>query len=419
MPTTPTDSADAAPAPGAPSPAIPEGAAWAVAVLTGMNLLNYFDRYVPSAVKDLFKADLGLTDAQTSIPLSAFVVVYMLASPVFGALADRFSRRALIATGVALWSLATGAAAFATGFWTFLAARALVGVGEAAYATIAPALISDFFPPERRNRILTTFYVAIPVGAALGFAIGGLFGKLYGWRVAFLLCGLPGVLAALLALRIRDPGRGTFEAPSDTPPGWPEALRALAANRTFVVAVAGYTAVTFASGGMADWLPTWLARVRGMDAATAGTVVGGVTILGGLGGTVVGGLVADRLRGRTRSPYLALAALSMVPAALLAGAALLAPTATVSVACIGLAQFFMWFYNGPINTVIANAVPAAMRARAFSLSILAIHLLGDAISPTIVGHLSDRTGNLTLAVGIAPVALAVAAVVWAVGWRRA
>ncbi|MFZ5481961.1 MAG: spinster family MFS transporter [Myxococcota bacterium] len=392
-------------------------AKFAVAVLTAMNLLNYFDRYVPSAVKDLFKTDLGLTDAETSWPLTAFVVVYMITSPIFGSLADRVPRRVLIAGGVALWSLATGGAALATGFWTFLLARALVGVGEAAYATLAPPLISDYFPPERRNRVLTLFYVAIPVGAALGFAIGGWLGKLWGWRVAFLACGLPGVLAALLALKIRDPGKQPA-AGDPPPPGWPEAARTLLANRSFVFAVAGYTLVTFASGGMADWLPTWLARARGMDLAAAGSAVGTVTVVGGLGGTLAGGWLADRLAGRTKNHYLALSALSMGPAAVLAGVALLLPGAGMAVACVGVAQFFMWFYNGPINTVIANSVPAEMRARAFSLSILCIHLFGDAISPPIIGQISDVTGDLTLAVAIVPVMLAAGAATWALGWRR-
>ncbi len=408
------------------SGAVP-GAVYAVAILTAMNLLNYIDRYVPSAVKGLFQKELNLSDAETSYPLTAFVLVYMIASPVFGSLADRVPRRLIIAGGVALWSLATAAAAFATGFWSFLLARAFVGVGEAAYATLAPPLISDYFAPERRNRILTMFYVAIPVGSAMGFGLGGWLGNLYGWRVAFLACGLPGVLAAVAALRIRDPGRGLRErvsgadaAPEDKDPAptWGAALARLRGNREFVVAVAGYTAVTFAAGGMADWLPTYLVRMRGADIGTAGTLVGAVTVIGGLGGTVVGGLLADRLRNRTKNPYLALSALSMVPAAGLAAAALFMPTLTGSVVCIGFAQFFLWFYNGPINTVIANAVPAFMRARAFSVSILCIHLFGDAISPSIIGALSDATGNLQLAVMVVPAAMAVGAGIWAVGWRR-
>ena len=392
-------------------------ATFAIAVLTAMNLLNYLDRFVPSAVKDLFKVDLALTDAQTSWPFTAFIVVYMLASPVFGTLADRFSRPALIAAGVALWSLATAAAAFATGFWTFLAARSLVGVGEAAYATISPSLLSDYYPPERRNRVLTFFYVAIPVGAAMGFVLGGVLGAHYGWRAAFLICGLPGVAVALLALRIRDPGRGVFEAAA-APPSWAEALRSLRANPSFLFAVGGYTAVTFASGGMADWFPTFLFRERGMDLAEAGTLVGTVTLIGGLGGTAAGGWLADRLVGKTRNPYLALSGLAMLPAVVLAALALTVSGKMAIALSIGGAQFFLWFYNGPINALIANSVSAGMRARAFSLSILTIHLFGDAISPPIIGAISDRTGDLGLAVGIVPVMMAVGGMVWIVGWRK-
>lgn len=395
-----------------------EAARYAVIVLTAMNLLNYIDRYVPSAVKDLIKVDLGLTDAQTSLPLTSFVWVYMLASPVFGAMADRVSRPKLIAAGVALWSLATAGAALSVDFWSFLFARALVGVGEAAYATLAPPLISDLYPPEQRNRILTRFYVAIPVGAALGFAAGGILGQHFGWRAAFLVCGLPGLLAAGLALRIPDPPRGGFdgEAPAPPPP-WPEALRSLGKNRTYLVAVAGYTAVTFAAGAMADWFPAFLERHRGMDHAQAGTLVGAVTVVGGLGGTALGGWLADRLAGTTRQPFLALSAVSMVLATISTIGALLAPAGAAVIVAMGLAQFFLWFYNGPINTIIANSAGGNLRARAFALSILSIHLLGDAISPTIVGYLSDATGNLPGALVLIPVTMALGALIWGIGWR--
>lgn len=395
------------------------GATYAVIVLTAMNLLNYLDRFVPSAVKDLFKEDLGLTDAETAWPLTAFVVVYMIASPVFGSLADKFPRRVLIAAGVALWSLATAAAALATGFWSLLFARSLVGVGEAAYATLAPPLLSDFFPPERRNRVLTIFYVAIPVGAAAGFVLGGLVGQAFGWRAAFLVAGLPGLLAAVACLRVKDPGRGTFDGPAAAaapPPGWGAALRALLRNPLYMTAVAGYTAVTWASGGMADWFPTFLVRTHGYDVAEAGSLVGTLTVVGGLGGTALGGWLADRLRHRTRQPYLALSALSMVPAAVFAALAMVAPKGLPVAACMLLAQFFLWFYNGPINTILANSTDAGLRARAFAFSIFAIHIFGDAISPTIIGALSDRIG-LGLAVALIPAFLALGALIWAAGWR--
>ena len=395
------------------------GAQFAVIVLTAMNLLNYIDRYVPSAVKDLFKKDLGFTDVQTSLPLTAFVIVYMLTSPLFGSLADRWSRKALIAAGVALWSLATAGAALATGFVSFMIARSLVGVGEAAYATISPSLISDYYPPDRRNRILTFFYVAIPVGAALGFTIGGLVGHAYGWRTAFLVCGLPGLLAAGLVLLIKEPQRGGLDPhPVREVPSWPEALRVLRRTAPYLFAVAGYVAVTWAGGGMADWFPTFLSRYRGMNTAEAGSLTGTATVVGGLAGTLVGGLLADWLKRKTRSPYLALSCLSMIPAA---GFALLALTAHGKLAIglgILLAQFFMWFYNGPINTIIVNSVSAGMRARAVSLSILSIHLLGDAISPTIIGEISDRSGNLMNGMVLIPVMMLLGAAIWGTGWRR-
>ena len=403
-----------------PSPSakvIPPGATFAVVILTAMNLLNYLDRYVPSAVKDLFKKDLELTDAQTSFPLTAFVIVYMLASPVFGSLSDRWPRRVLIATGVALWSLATASAALAQGFWMFLLARALVGVGEAAYATLSPPLLSDFYPSERRNRILTVFYVAIPVGSALGFILGGKLGVEYGWRWAFLIAGLPGLLAAGLVLLVREPGRGRFDTDAgEPPPAWPEALRLLARNREYILAVAGYTAVTFASGAMADWFPTFLHRNHGMGIDEAGMVVGTSAVVGGLGGTVAGGFLADRLRAFTRHPYLALCAVATALATVFAAAALFVQSQAAVVACIYLGQVFLWFYNAPVNAILVNTVPSRLRARAFSLSILSIHILGDAISPAIVGLISDRSGLLSGLVLI-PLTMALGALLWGFGWR--
>ena len=398
------------------------GARTAIIVLTAMNLLNYVDRYVPSAVKELVKVDLQLTDAQTSLPLTSFVWVYMLASPVFGALADKVSRPRLIAGGVLLWSLATAGAAFATDFWSFLIARALVGVGEAAYATLAPPLLSDYYPPARRNAVLTIFYIAIPVGSAIGFGLGGWVGGAYGWQAAFLVAGLPGVVAALAALRVKDPPRGAWdEAPPAALPSWTDALKALAANRLYVLAVAGYTAVTFASGALADWFPSHLERSLGMETGTAGLVVGGTAVVGGLGGTIVGGWLGDRLVGRTRQPYLALSTVSMAVALVFTIGALALRDSTLVIVSMLLAQFFLWFYNGPVNAIIANSTDSALRARAFALSILAIHLLGDSISPTLVGWTSDLlgggAGGLSSALMMVPVSMAVGVAIWAWGWR--
>jgi MFS family permease len=397
----------------------PPGATYAVAVLTAMNLLNYVDRYVPSAVKSLFKEDLHLTDRQTSYPLTSFVIVYMLASPIFGALGERYSRKWLISAGVALWSLATAAAYYATGFWSFLAPRAAVGVGEAAYATISPAIISDYFPPARRNRILTLFYVAIPMGAAIGFKAGGYLGEHYGWRVAFLACGLPGLLTALLVLFIREPTRGYYDEHSAKAlPSWGRAIATLARNRQFVVTVAGYTAVTAGSGALADWFPSFLIRYRGFGVEAASSIAGITSAVGGLIGTAAGGLAGDWLRGRTRQPYLALSAWSMAGATACLLVALHATDhAVIGAAMLG-AQALLWCYNGPVNALIVNAVSADMRTRAVSLSIFSIHLFGDATSPTIVGAISDATHSLQFAINLVPLTLVACTLIWMYGWRR-
>jgi MFS-type transporter involved in bile tolerance (Atg22 family) len=169
---------------------------------------------------------------------------------------------------------------------------------------------------------------------------------------------------------------------------------------------------------MADWFAPFLHRFRGMNVAEAGSLTGTATVVGGLAGTLTGGLLADRLKRRSASPYLATSCLSMIPAAGFAVVALTAHGRVVIGLAILLANFFMWFYNGPINAIIVNAVPAAMRARAVSMSILSIHLLGDAISPTMIAGISDRTGNLMNGMALIPVMMLVGSAIWGFGWRR-
>jgi MFS transporter, Spinster family, sphingosine-1-phosphate transporter len=395
------------------------GAMFAVVVLTAMNLLNYVDRWVPSAVKTLFQQELQLTDAETSYPLTAFILVYMVASPIFGALAETVDRRKLIALGVAAWSLATAAAAFAVGFKTLLLARALVGIGEAAYATLAPAVLADFFPPERRNRIFTIFYVATPVGSALGFVIGGLLGEHLGWRQSFLAVGLPGLLVAALALMMAEPRRGAFDESPPSHVSWAEALRSLLRNPVYLTTVAGYTAVTFATGGIADWFGTFLHRLRGMSLSQADLAVGVSAVVGGLVGTAAGGALADRLAKVTRHPYLALSGIAMIPAVVLTSVALFVlrdPLAIVGTVVV--AQVFLWAYNAPVNALIVNSVEPGLRARAMGLSILSIHLLGDVLSPPLIGKVSDATGSLETALVMVPVTVLLGGLVWLGGWRR-
>src|SRR3954451_20507772 len=201
-------------------------AGYTLAVLTRINLFNYQDRWIIAAlVESLRKSELHLKDTQLGVIGSGFIIVYTLVSPVFGTLGDRRARPPLIALGVMIWSIATTLGGFARGFTSLFIARSTVGVGEAAYGTIAPALLADTFPLEKRGRVLSVFFAAIPIGSAAGYILGGLVDQHYGWRAAFWIAGAPGLLLALLVLIVKDPPRGLHDAPVEAvaPKHWTDA----------------------------------------------------------------------------------------------------------------------------------------------------------------------------------------------------
>src|ERR1017187_8386076 len=185
--------------------------AWILCILTGLNLFNYLDRFVLSAVLTPLQKELGINDGQAGRLVTAFMIGYFATSPIFGWLGDRSSRKWLIAAGILVWSLGTILTGFAATFAIMIAFRVLVGVGEASYATISPSLISDSYAPAKRNNALTIFYVAIPVGAALGTIIGGLIAAKWTWRHAFIWAGAPGLLLALVMLPFAELKRGQAE----------------------------------------------------------------------------------------------------------------------------------------------------------------------------------------------------------------
>jgi MFS family permease len=342
---------------------------------------------------------------------NAFLAAYFVTSPLFGRLGDRRSRPRLIAAGVALWSLATAAAGLARTFTQLVVARAGVGVGEAAYATISPALLADVYPAERRGRAFAIFYVAIPVGAAIGFLLGGVLERAFGWRAAVVAVGLPGLALAMLAATMPDPRIAGGDRPAGGTETVAVTLRTLGRNRRYAGTVLGYAAYTFAIGGLAVWMPTFLERVRGLELARADFLVGAVTVVAGLGGTFIGGYLGDRLTARVREGHLWLSGVSTLAAV---GPAWLALTSTAPAtyqASFFVAEFLLFLSTGPINVVIVSAVPAGMRAMAMAVSIFVIHALGDAISPPLIGLLADSRG-LAQAVLTVPVAIAVAGLIW-------
>ncbi len=387
---------------------------YGLAVITLLNFVNYIDRYILAAVMPRIKTDLGLSDFELGLLTNGFLVSYFLTAPFFGRLGDRLSRTKLISAGVAAWSFATAASGLAATFPQLFAARATVGVGEAAYATISPSLLSDYFPRAQRGRAFATFYVALPVGAAFGFLLGGAIEHAYGWRAAFYAVGLPGLALALLTLTAPEPPRGIQDdAPMTPPPAesiW-QSLRTLVRIPTYFWTVVGYAAYTFGVGGLAIWMPTYLARVRGLELRDADFLVGGVTVVAGLAGTFLGGFLGDRLLRWSDRGYLWLSGIAALLGIVPTWIALTASSEPVYIGGFLVAEFLLFLSTGPINVVIISAVPVAMRATAMAVSIFAIHLFGDAISPPIIGAIADHVG-LAKAVLIVPVAVAVCGVVW-------
>jgi MFS family permease len=395
-------------------------AARGLAVLTFINLFNYLDRFVvASLVESLRASELKLSDVQSGALMTGFIVVYMVASPLFGVLGDRGSRPRLLALGVFVWSLATAAAGLARSFAALFAARAAVGIGEAAYGTIAPSLLADYFPREKRGRVYAIFFCAIPIGSALGYIVGGWADTHLGWRSAFFVAGLPGLLLALLALTLPDPPRGVMDTPEEVPAGEPTkagwgSYLALARNRPFRIAVLGYAAYTFGVGGMAFWMPAFLERVRGVPKEDATIRFGLVVVVTGFVGTFLGGFVGDALLKRTKEAYLWVSGVATLLAVPFAFVALKAPNPSVYFPALVVAQLLVFASTGPINSAIVNDVLPWQRAAAVAACNFTIHVLGDVPSPPLLGALSDST-SLASAVLLVPVAFLVGGAIWTWG----
>jgi MFS transporter, Spinster family, sphingosine-1-phosphate transporter len=394
-----------------------------LALLTGLNLLNYIDRFIVSAVLPAMTPELGLSKFVGGLLATVFLVGYSVTSPVFGSLGDRRPRKMLIAVGVTLWSAATVASGLATGPITLLVARALVGVGEASYATLAPTIIDDIAPPEKRGRWLAVFYVATPVGAALGYLIGGFIEARWGWRNAFLFAGGPGLLLAGVCLLIQEPARKTA---TDKPNVFRD-IGKLLRIPLYRKGVLGYCAYTAAIGAFSHWAPTFLVEryKPNLTLQAANFKFGLITVIGGIVGTVIGGLVADALKRRIRGvepdtpaydreevrTLLRLCATGSLIGAPLALACFLSPSSGAFFTVVTPTEVALFLSTSPINAVLLRSVPQELRASAMALAIFSIHALGDFWSPALVGLLADNM-PMHLAMMTLPVLLFASFVLW-------
>ena len=381
----------------------------AVALLLTINLFNYIDRQILAAVVPPLTAEFHLSDERVGLLSTAFLYAYMAGAPILGRMAERVSRWWIIAGSVAVWSLASGWTGLAGSFGVLLASRIIVGIGEAGYGPAAPALISDYFPIERRGKVMALFYVAIPVGSALGYVIGGQMNEWLGWRSAFKIVVVPGLVLAVLSWLMREPhphrprviSKGTLRA--DT--------RTLLRIPSYLLNTAAMTAMTFAIGGIAFWIPKYmsqrLAEQYGLSTLGAlgdlstlaqfnkiltevNTTFGIIVVIAGILSTLAGSWLGDRLRPRFSGAYFTVSGVAILLAFPCTLAMLKLPFPYAWFAVFG-SVFFLFFNTGPANTALANVTSPAMRATAFAINIFLIHAFGDALSPPLIGWVKSHT----------------------------
>ena len=393
------------------------GATTALVLLTALNFVNFIDRYILPGVQELVKKEFSLSDERVGALTFWFFVTYMCAAPLTGWLGDHFPRKPLIVIAALLMS---GMNLFTATVHSYLALNlrhAALGIGEASFSIYAPALLADFYEPDQRNRVLTIFYTAIPVGAAFGFALGGALGGKYGWRFPFYVSAGPGVLIAVLIwFFMKEPKRGETDVQHT---GEKTALRdtyfGLAKNPQYLFATFGMAMVVFSLGGISAWVPSFLQRAGGYSSSAAGLIVGAITVLGGLGGTAVGGWIAQQwLKTNKRALYLisAWSALLTVPPAVMC---FFGPKWAM-VPGLALALFFIFLGNGPLNAAIVNSVSGTIRSTAIALELFFIHALGDAPSPRLIGLVSDHS-TLATGLGVTLIAMVIASALLFVGAR--
>jgi MFS family permease len=366
----------------------------ALGILTGLNVLNYLDRFVAAAVLPLIIAELAISKGQAGWLQSAFMLTYMLVSFLAGYVGDRWRRLVLAVVGVTVWSLATVGSGLAATFGVLLFARCLVGVGEASYAVVTPSLISDLYPADRRARAMAMFYAAIPLGSALGFMLGGQIGEHHGWRTAFFVAGGPGLLLALSLLFVKEPPRGRFDVVTVRPQARPlgKSLRYFWGRPSYVVNTAAQAIYTFTQGGLAFWMPTYFVQERGIPLGRATFLFGALLSVAGLLGTIIGGQVGDALARRSQAAHFSFSGWALVATAPFTLLAVLAPQPAIFWPSMFMTLFLLFLNTGPLNAAMANVLPPDLRAIGFGIYTVAIHLFGDFPSPAIIGEVADHIG---------------------------
>jgi MFS transporter, Spinster family, sphingosine-1-phosphate transporter len=382
--------------PGLADPGRFAGRQWRVlGVLALINLLNYVDRQIIFPLFPFLRHEFGLSHLQFGSLATAFTIVLSLGSLPLGILADRTSRRMVVSAGVLFWSAATFLSGLATSFRSLLMARSMVGVGEAAYAPAGAAMVTANFPAQMRARVQGVFDIGMFAGGAIGIALGGIMAQYFGWRTAFFLVGVPGVLLAFCALRLPEAPRQKAEQ------RFP--LRDLVRVPAYLTMLLAGWFSSFAGYAYVVWGPELVEEYKGFSAGQAGIVLGVTVIVCGGCGVAVGATLSDWLARRVPWGRACTIPVGFLLAAPLVFGALHTTNRAHFIVLFGLGAFFLSWYHGPVTATIHDVIPSAGHATALGLYYLFVNLFSMALAPVVIGGIADHS-NLISALHAAIVA---------------
>ncbi|MEE3326310.1 MAG: MFS transporter [Myxococcota bacterium] len=369
------------------------GARLALSLLVVVYAINFVDRQILSVLIEPIKAELGLSDTQLGFLTGfAFAVFYATLGVPIGRLADRVNRVSIISAAAALWSVMTALSGLAQNFWQLAAARIGVGVGEAGCTPPAHSMIADLFPPGKRASAMSIYQLGVPIGSVVGLVAGGWINEIWGWRVAFMAVGLPGLGVALaLKLVVKDPPRGRSEEASsgDGVVGFGEALALIWQIRSFRNIAYGMALAGLGAYGVLTWFPAFLMRTYGIGSGEAASWLGPLGLLGGVTGTLAGGFFTDRLSRRDRRWYTWLPSIALVVGLPAFAWICLTEHFAVVIALLVVPNFLGSVHTGPTFAMTQSLAPIRVRAMASAIILLFTNLIGLGLGPLVIGGLSE------------------------------
>ncbi len=358
----------------------------ALAVLIAINVLNFYDRYILGVLAEPIRREFHLTDTQLGFLSSAFIWLYAIVGVPLGTLADRWSRKKLLAGGIVVWSALTGMAALATSYMMLMFSRLGFAIGEAAVAPVATGWIGDLFPADKRARPLALFMAGVPVGAGLSNFISGPIAQAFGWRHAMVLAAAPALLLLPLLLMLREPLRGATEIRQDTKKrSWREFLTI----PTFWWIVASGALLNFNMYAMSTFLTAFLSRIHHVSLAQSGTLSGITYLCGGLSGSLIAGWLGDRVVHRSGNARMLCAAVFALSGAPLAWLGISSGNVTAAVVMLTLFYGTLCSYYGFVYSSIQDIVAPSLRGIAMAVYFLAMYLCGASFGPVLTGKVSD------------------------------